>query len=144
MVATAGVPESMMIQGLTTAFTLAAALTALLLTTMQFAVEVPGYSPTARFYVTLVGSLLGWSIMATAGLTQIYSQREYPPIFTGLVFALGVAFVFIFNEFIVRDVAVSIVLKVLGFMLVAGAVVGVTLYRHGRYSALKETANSDT
>ena len=126
-----------------TAITLLAAATALLLTTVQFAVEVPGYSPVARFYVTLIGSLLGWSVIAIAGLAQLFSKREYPPLFTGLVFVLGVAFVFIFNEFIVRDVAVSIVLKVLGYLCVVGAVVGVTLYRHGKFVALESLADDN-
>lgn len=107
---------------------------------MQMAVDTPELTAEARFYVSLVGALAGWTVMGLAILTQLYSKREHPPLFSTLVFSVGVSQVMIFNEFLITNDAVSITFKALGYITLISSVFGIVLYRHGLHVASQRNA----
>lgn len=115
--------------------TIAGALAIGCVSAMQLAIATPELTPEARFYVSLVGALTGWTVMGFSLLTQLYSKREHPPLFASLVFAVGVSQVMIFNEFLISEDAVSITFKALGYITLVTSVFGIALYRHGLYVA---------
>lgn len=84
----------------------------------------------ARFYSNIVGSFVGWIWMTIGMFIQMYSAKKNDPILASSVFAVGLGLVFTFNAIVVGDSTISLVLRVLGYMILSMAAVGTGFYLH--------------